>query len=382
MLVIIALSAGVGMFFTFNKSNFPELPTKKTQEIENSLEGNKKTEKTANSSLVNICSMFSRNKAEIHQPMKPFLSASIWNRAIPTNAVYANVQDAIFGNPASSPRRVGVEIVTICYTDPSHPITNIEKSNGWDYPLRSQSSGKVLYKRQLSSTTCGCLNWKKDGNNLFVLIDPITNLADLGVGGWRIFGGPLLNVPNDGPTAHNIDVINGNGIIGYGRASSLPAIGGLIRPGELSNNIDHAVAVLMPASRFSSKRHFIWPAQSADSFARIIYKGTNNNYTIGTLLAIPHSIDINKMRWNTVQGFNLAKAAQKYGWYIVDTSEYSGDLFNIAGEDEAAYFDLGYNINPNTGQETIDSEKINIDGFTADMLQILSNMSAVTSNKP
>jgi len=87
------------------------------------------------------------------------------------------------------------------------------------------------------------VSWNRIGNALFVLFDPLTGLADLGVGGWRDPGGPLLNTANVGSSAHGLDVRRGDGLRGYGRASSLPALGGLLRARELSTSIHHAVRV-------------------------------------------------------------------------------------------------------------------------------------------
>lgn len=385
ILIIFILIAAVGVWYFVVKNNdAPVAQKQKTQNLQTQQSQGTREE------LIKVCSIFSRDKAEIHQPTKPFAANSIWNRTVPENAVYSDVQDAIFGDSESAPGSVGVDIVTLCYSDISQPFTNIEQNTDWEYPGRSKSAGKVLYKRNLSPTACGCVNWKRDGNNLFVLINPIKNLADIGVGGWRIFNGPLLNLPNDSAGAHNIDVVNGDGIFnkdgvkGYGRGSGLPAIGGLIRPGEFENGISHAVGIALPASRFSSKKNFIWPAQSADSYAKIGYWGNNQNYTMGTLLAIPYSTDISKMTWKTMQGLNLAKAAQKYGLYIVDASGYKGNWFGLAIEDEAARFDLGYDITyvgaSKVGQQSVDPAKIDAEGFNADMVQILKNVSAVVSN--
>lgn len=202
------------------------------------------------------CPLLSRSVAEIHAPVNPFGAASIWNRTIASigangEAAWANVNSAIWGDASFTPTSATPDIVTICYSDSTQSSVNIERSNGWSYPFRSQSSGGVLYKRNLNITACGCVSWNPIGNALFVIIDSATQKADVGVGGWRLAGGPLLQVPADGSAAHNIDISSaGSGIYGSARASSLPPLGGLIRPGELVGGIPHAVAIAMPGARF------------------------------------------------------------------------------------------------------------------------------------
>ena len=312
----------------------------------------------------------------------PFAPASIWNRLSPAMAASAAAQGAIFGDPLSAPARAGPDLVTICATDATAPLVNIEQNQAWGLPGRAQSNGQVQYQRHLAPDACTGVTWNPIGNAFFVLIDPATGLADLGVGAWRTPGGPLLNHPSDGPTAHGLDTVNGDGIRGYGRASSLPALGGAIRPGEMNGGIEHALAVSMIASRFSSARHFVWPAQTADAFAGIAYQGPDPNYTLGSLLAIPPSLDLASLTWRTPQGLNLARAAQRYGWYIVDTSEAQGNLMNFGMDNDAALQDLGLTIDPVTGQQSVDPEKIDVAGFTADAMQILGQVSAVISNAP
>jgi hypothetical protein len=333
-------------------------------------------------SLEKICPMLTQNSGIVKQPTQPFAVTSIWRRQIPLDAVYADVQNAIFGDVHAAPARIGTDLVTIGYTNDAMPLTNIEKSQDWNYPGRSESSGVLLYQRHLGADTCGCVNWKRNGNALFVLINPVTFIADIGVGGWRIFEGPLLNVANDGVPAHNIDVINGDGLGNYGRGSGLPPLGGLIRLGELNAGINHAVSIAMISSRFSSANHFRWPAASADSYAEFGYNGPDPNYTIGTLLAIPKTVDLNSLTWNTNQGLILAQAAQAYGFYIVDSSVNTGDLMNLAIEDQAARFDLGLAVDPDTSFESVDPLLIDIVGFTQDVMQIMHQVQAVTSNSP
>jgi hypothetical protein len=95
------------------------------------------------------------------------------------------------------------------------------------------------------------------------------------------------------------------------RASMLPSFAGLIRTGELSaGRIPHALAVQVPPSLL--KEQVVWPAYAFDR---------NNGYygilPMGTLLAIPPSIDLDQLGLSTA-GKVIARAAQDYGVYVVD----------------------------------------------------------------
>lgn len=330
-----------------------------------------------------ICPMLERQAADLHPPLRPFAESSIWNRPIPADAEYADIQDALFGDPAVDPRSVTPDIITLCYTTPAAPLTNIEKSAGWAPAQRKVSTGELLYQRNLTANACGCLGWAPISNGLFALIDPATLRADLGVGGYRIEGGPLLNTADDGSAAHDVDVsAAGDGLQGYGRASSLPAIGGLLRPGELADGIGHALAFAMPGPRFSKTKHFTWPATSADGTADMFYQGPDENYTMGSLLAIPPDVQLDDQPWKTAAGRRIAEAAQTYGIYVVDNATNTGHTVAIATEDETARFDLAGDIDPNTGVFTVDLARFDGEGFSADVIAVLRLTRAVVSNAP
>jgi hypothetical protein len=118
------------------------------------------------------------------------------------------------------------------------------------------------------------------------------------------------------------------------RAYGGSSMGGLIRKGELTNGIPHALAIAtgnmalnrnVPATHpayLGSGKAFVWPASSADTGA--MYSDIGNLH-MGTLLAIPPSVDITKLGITDRRTLNLARALQDYGAYIVDTG--GGDWF-------------------------------------------------------
>ena len=55
---------------------------------------------------------------------QPYSLSSIWNRQVPTNAEFIDVQDAIWGDLAQAPTSVYPDLIGVYYVDPSQPLTN------------------------------------------------------------------------------------------------------------------------------------------------------------------------------------------------------------------------------------------------------------------
>lgn len=137
----------------------------------------------------------------------------------------------------------------------------------------------------------------------------------------------------------------GDGIAGAHGGSGLSTLGGTLRLGELRPggkaprhalklDVD-SMEVLYPCKVMSEC--FRWPAKVADS-AAVGYYGKKNGspnpaMKMGALLAIPVSVDINKLGLETEPGKQLAWTLQNYGMYIVDTT--GGPGYAIAVEDGA-----------------------------------------------
>lgn len=312
-------------------------------------------------------------------PNIPFASTSFWNRLVPPNANFADVPTMLRGAPGS-PVSIGTDLITICTSNPRAPLTKVVLSAGWSPSERMTPTTTVLYRRHLLLNACTTVRTDPFGNALFVLVDPASGLADIGGGARWSPGGPLLSVVPDGPTAHGIDTRSGDGLVGSSRASGLPALGGLVRAGQIDRGIDHALAVDMPSSVLSSAEHWHWPASSADATAGVTYFGTDRALTMGTLLAILPGVNLDSAGWHTPQGRILATNAQRYGWYIVDSVPAS--QFQFAFETGAALHDLGLRVNPANGYEPVNPRRLDAVGFTYDVTTILGLMRAVTSNAP
>jgi hypothetical protein len=116
-----------------------------------------------------------------------------------------------------------------------------------------------------------------------------------------------------------------HGVRAYGGS----AIAGLIRRGELTDGIHHALAAAVyPKAHNASGPNgqpFVWPASSADGDAATAYSTTGNLY-MGSLVAIPPTVDLSKLSLRGPERV-LAQALQDYGAYIVDSAHSNFVLF-------------------------------------------------------
>ncbi len=318
--------------------------------------------------------------SNVLQFQQPFASSSVWNRPIPKGATYYDVSNDIWGNPSLAPNRVSIEQITIIYVDENQPEVNITKSRGWYMPKRAQIEGPVFYTRRFAPDTGINVRYPSTSNASFVIIDPKTSIATEGSAGWREPGGDLITY-YDEPRIHNID-LRGDGLSGT-LGSGLPALGGLIRAGEINEGINHSIAISMGSRRFSKSNHFVAPAWRADSFAPSIfngYFGSNPRYTMGTLLAIPYSVNIDEIEWNTSQGYILAKSSQQYGWIIVDSNDggLGDDQMKLNASREATVNDFGLQVNPENDDLYVAEPKLDIVGLEKDVITIMKLVMATT----
>jgi len=116
-----------------------------------------------------------------------------------------------------------------------------------------------------------------------------------------------------------------HGVRAYGGS----AIGGLIRRGELTHGIHHALAGAIDPKAHNRKgpngKAYVWPASCADGDADTAY-GASGNLLMGTLLALPPSVDLGKLGLSGPD-MAIARAMQEYGVYIVDSGGCNLQLF-------------------------------------------------------
>jgi hypothetical protein len=131
-------------------------------------------------------------------------------------------------------------------------------------------------------------------------------------------------------------------------AAGTSSLGGVIRRGELTqgtaslqSGIRHALQAVVPGDGLNRNapggRAFVWPASSADTPA---LQGTGydvyGNVYMGSLLAIPSSVDIRALGIKDPQALEVARTLQDYGVYIVDTGSIALDKIVIRIDPQAA----------------------------------------------
>ncbi len=168
---------------------------------------------------------------------------------------------------------------------------------------------------------------------------------------------------------------DGNACYGQTRAAGVPNFAGAIRPGELTNGIHHSLALNVGAGAFNLPHlplgaDHVWPAHAADDNASSSYNGdAMYQYYMGSLMAIPLSVNIESLGLRTPQAKNIARALQNYGAYSVDRTE--GLAFYLVMDSNAEW--IPWFNDPNSGP---DMTKI------SSVLQIVKNSYDPTTGGP
>src|SRR5438034_4500115 len=260
----------------------------------------------------------------------PFSRDSIWNLPIGANAVYvpANVK-----KPTASGMTSDVDVLILT---PDAPVTDVWKTNdAWSGGGRWHAPGRGLLSAPIPTDlrVPGAGSGNPDGTT------PNYATAILAADGHTLIQGQPMARCTAGGTAtimwsqQNEDLL-GTGNSGAHGGSMLSSIGGTIRLGELvpGGAIRHALKV----NPFGADDHYTcygsyrWPATTADGCAPGCYGGSVPALRMGSLLALPPSIDVNSMGLETNASKILAHAFQDYGAYTVDDAAWS--VYAVATE--------------------------------------------------
>lgn len=138
----------------------------------------------------------------------------------------------------------------------------------------------------------------------------------------------------------------GAGIKGTHYGSGLSAIGGSIRPGELTGDapLRHALKLNVWAEYLyygDKVRGFRWPADRSDSYAAQGYQGDNPSLVMGALLVLPPDLQPADLGVETEVGWKIFDALQGYGAYISDDTAWDAADWcverTVPAEVESAY---------------------------------------------
>lgn len=271
-----------------------------------------------------LCCFICTIQAQTRDPYKwPFADTSIWNMPIGDKAEYvpANIKPAT---------KMGMTVdEDYLQLDPNAPVTPIfTNTAGWDRNKdRCIVSGPLLFEAPMPKDWLISRDtWDGDTPNagLAVILPDgrtIRQTQPFARCNLGSFGTSQYVFPN-------VDIY-AEGIEGAHGATGMSAIGGTIRLGELvpGGEINHALKF----NFFGHKnfyydnvtKGFRWPARSADGYAGnvssgINYAGTTPECRVGALVAIPASVNLDKLNLQTEPARIIARTLQKYGAYIVD----------------------------------------------------------------
>lgn len=255
----------------------------------------------------------------------PFLSTSIWNQPIGTNAVYVNAKLPPRGKTAISAEKIAMNMDT---TQPVVPVWQ----NGGQHDTNRCTGSLGLFSPAINIPYNQSLIIPSSGLNYpgaFIGSDSATR--------WE--AGNFAHCTNGGKVTaghmKNSGTVTDAGLGGASGGSGLSTLGGTIRYGEFTHGTNGTGdGVIRHALRFnlygqtdlsSAGSGFRWPATSADGGYKT--PGSNNFYggsvpqaVEGSLFAIPQSINLSTLGLSSTPGHVIAQTLQNYGGYVCNDS--------------------------------------------------------------
>jgi protocatechuate 3,4-dioxygenase beta subunit len=247
--------------------------------------------------------------------IQPFTSTSIWNMPIGSGAQYslANLAPATIKTLVSDQH-----IIVMTPTAPSTALNhNAAGSSGLS---RCDASGALMASAPIP-----------DG---FFVRTATRNypIAAVAADGHTLIQGEPFARCTAGAGTIQILAANGDlysdGRLGVDGGSNLSSLGGTIRLGELvpGGVISHALQIDVDGANLypgTASTCYRWPATKCDTYGpgggtHPAYGGSNPALTVGALLALPQTLNLNSLNLQTVPGMMLATALQNYGAYIAN----------------------------------------------------------------
>ncbi len=253
----------------------------------------------------------------------PFASTSPWNMPIGNGAIYQQASDPCTRSLISESNTAWINS-----EEWSHPIYRASSS---DPLVPIVINGVEQIRINIPSNAQAALPTDSDAH--LHIIDPTGRYV---VEMYRAFPRPTGGWDVDYYV--RLDLTSAGILQGGARAYGGSAIAGLIRAGELTQGIRHALAIAQPYTHLSPAGP-VWPANKTDG-ADASYSG---NYPMGQLAAIPPNINLATLNPPlSPQGLALGRAMQDYGVYNVDSSSTSVAYAEptAANEVDKARYDL------------------------------------------
>jgi hypothetical protein len=259
--------------------------------------------------------------------LRPYDANSIWNTPIGTNASFVPTGYPVYEQGDADP-------VHLVRTVASDPIVPTREPHGWRDRCNSAApeTGELRIPRDFyvpDARQDSNGNWKTPNDN-GVILDPDGRTLHSISTACRDENGPL-----HAWTVHTTDLY-GDGIKGAHGASAMSALGGAIRGGELTGDapIAHALSLVMYTKTAymrgaDTSTCYRWPASRCDAYAGRTgddrYSGTNPDFRIGALLAIPSSVSCDELGLESAEGAKLCWTMQHYGGYFTEDSAWDAN---------------------------------------------------------
>jgi hypothetical protein len=269
---------------------------------------------------------------------QPFASTSIWNMPLGSGAVYvpANLPSIPGNDTTSRVPQIDDEPIVL---SPSSPLTQVLASNGGWGGNRCKTQRTVLATVPIPAGYV-LPSDNRNQSASFLAADGRTVVSTQ----------PLARCTAGGPATSYVRYpdqdIYGPGIQGAHGGSGMSGLGGSIRVGELRPGDQGPRHVLKMnlyaraelATCATQSQCFRWPAVKADGYAVGWYGAatgnTNAAMRMGSLLAIPPSVDLASLGLQTDPGRQIAWTLQNYGAYVVDDTY--GPSFALEAENGPA----------------------------------------------
>ncbi|HEY1566198.1 MAG TPA: hypothetical protein VGF68_04250 [Solirubrobacteraceae bacterium] len=256
----------------------------------------------------------------------PFAPTSVWNQALSNNAALDPQSTTYVSELLSQISSAGLWMNTYQYSAPVFTVPADQPNVPVKLDTASSPQATALRAAWLQVPVPANAKAAAGSDEHMVVYQPstdrmwefwkMTRQSD----GWHAqWGGTMNNVSS------NPGYFTSPGPSNWGAtATSLPLLGGLIRPSELAaGHIDHAIALAIPNTR---AQYFAWPAQRTDG----------NVYSAaaipeGQRFRLDPNLNLSTIPMSPLVRM-IAVAAQKYGMIVRDKS---GSV-TVYGEDTTA----------------------------------------------
>lgn len=287
---------------------------------------------------------------------QPFTSDSIWNTPVGSNAKHVEANIGAAKNTAA-------DVVHILETDERDPLRQVYVPESWFD--KKDKRCKIHEKIDLAFHVPDDYIVPDIGNSPYGKT-PNSTMAFVLPDGETVFGGSVARCDEGGAIfvnpylEWNENIKNakaslyGDGLDGAGHgATGLSALGGLLRTGELVNDepISHVVKLMIWGERHlyydadEATPGYRWPAKNADSYAAETYEGDNPALQMGSLLAVPPSVQEADLQLETKAGRKLFRALQDYGAYITEDPAWDAHAVTVSEDAFLEFEDVyGYTL--------------------------------------